>query len=83
MGSDIRKKNPTTRTECMRVLLIGSHAIPHQCPLTGNEQWRYEQGYYRQTIRQALKQRLRRSKCKRLITSVIRKLKWKLKEKVH
>lgn len=58
------------------VKLLCSH-----CSLTVNEQWRSVQGYYRQTIRQALKQRLHRSKCSRLITSVMCKWKRKLKEK--
>lgn len=63
--------------------MLNSCVIPDQCSLTVNEQWRNEQGYYRQTIRQALKQRLHRSKCSRLITSVMCKWIWKLQEKVH
>lgn len=55
----------------------GSCAIPDHRSLTVNEQWQKKQGCCRQTIRQALKQRLHRSKCWRLITSV----KWKWKRK--
>lgn len=51
--------------------LLSSCAIPDQCSLTANEQWQNEQGIFRQTIRQALKQRLHGSKCSRLITSVM------------
>ena len=61
--------------------LLSSRAFPDQRSLTDNERWRNGQGYYRLTIRQALKQRLHGSECSTLITSVMRKWKPKLQGK--